>query len=187
MGNITSIDNVKKYLEKTDTEDDALLGLIVAGVSQRVIHAISQGVTLQSFTEVIEVAVDTDAIVLDHFPILQVNGITEGDTVLTSADWLTDAPACIYRMTDGYRVPWAKGRVLVTYQTGFDEAAIPLDLVWDVTAQCAFEYKQTHSGGDRLGKSGSDPGGGDSTGYTKHDWLPVMLATIERYIPEEVL
>jgi hypothetical protein len=177
---LASLDSLKRYLNKDDSQEDGILQLVLEGVSNRIEDWIGQPVEVVEYTDEAHISGDYAELTLYHGPIVEVTAVSENGTALATADWREDQAAhTLTRLSDDSRPKRWQGEVLVTYKAGFE--IVPKALELATVTQAAFEYQQTKSGDGRLGLVSHSPESGDGVGYAPHEFLGSVTEAMNRY------
>ncbi len=179
---LTSTAQVKAYLSLGEGGDDALLDMIVDGISARMESYCGRTFPSTNRVEFQTPNGSSADLVLDHGPINEIKSATQSgtSTAIASGD-LRFLDRTLTLLSSSAPIRWAGGiEVTIDYWAGFKDA-IPADLVLAATSQCAFEFQQSSPGQDRLGVVSTTPQEGESDSFAVHDWLPGVRATLDSY------
>lgn len=181
MAALVDVQTVKTFLGKVENGEDSLIATLIDGVSVAIESELGETVTGG--------AAVVDRMRGNGFPtvttlqrIRSITSIVEDGTTLAASDYEIESPRTLTRLFDGQTANWSDGDVVVTYSPGF--STVPADIRLAATMQTAFEYRQTKSGGDRLGLTSNSPGNdGETVSYTAHNLLPEVVRIIANRKP----
>lgn len=180
MSRLCSIDSVKEIVGETTTERDALLALLVEGVSSRMEKWMGRTIAETTYSSEVHHSVGYESIVLRHGPALSITTVVEGDTTLVAADYRVEGAQSLVRLYSGITSCWATGDVLVTYKAGYKDT--PDDLALACAMQAGVEYLDTQASGEfRLGRTGKSPREGESETFAGDGWLPRTIDAMRQY------
>jgi hypothetical protein len=183
---LTNLARVKEWLGIANSDNDAILSTLIAGVSKRCQMAMDRTILATAIAaELHEGDGADDLLQLRQFPIVSppapvVRQLTvAGPVVVDAASYrLLPERGWILRATNGSRTPWPSGRanLEVDYTAGY--AAVPEDLAQAATMQVAYLWRQTKAGGNRLGERGTILELGGTAAYLTGEWAPGVLEAL---------
>ena len=178
---LTDSQSVKTWLKKDNNADDALIEMIIDGVSSRMELYMGKQFAEQDVTSEPVESPGFAAIVVDNSPIIRVTSVTENQTLLQTTDYRIEGEGMLVRLTGGATGCWASGTVYVSYEAGYEE--VPPDINLACVMQVAREYKFSVPGGGLLGIKSVSPtqATGESTSYEMKPWLPHVEAAMRPY------
>ena len=171
-GDLTSLANVKQWLNINNTNDDALLTRLVTAASQYIQTWLNRQIASQSYTDIKDGNGKTK-IFFNQYPVTAVtNLVIDTVTIPPSPDGIQPGYTFDARMLYliGYATCIAQQNVSVTYTAGY--ATTPPEIEQACIELCAFRYRER----DRIGQS-SVSAAGETTAYTITD-MPKSVATI---------
>jgi uncharacterized phiE125 gp8 family phage protein len=173
---LTTLANVKAWLNLTVDISDALLVRLIAGISAWVQSYLSRQVLSQSYAEVRD-GHDTQVLYFREYPVTAVSGVTvDGVAIPPAPDTVTP----VYRFTlgrlilQGYRFTRGWGNVTLDYTAGYDAA--PPDLEQAVIELVAFRFKERGHIGDQ-----SVAFQGQTTSFTVAELPPSVKAVLDKW------
>jgi hypothetical protein len=176
---IASIEVLKRYLDKDDSGEDALLENVLQGVADRMEREMDQPIFLQQVTDEVHQGAGYPTILINYGPVTEVNSLTLNGDTLTAADYeVRDGRSLVRVDANGSEFRWY-GQIRISYKAGY--ATVPTSLQAAAIQQAAFEYRDTKSGGDRMGKASNSPEAGDSVSYTPMGWLPAVMDAMNHF------
>jgi hypothetical protein len=167
------------------TTHDALLLQLLYGISTAMESTMKRRLVATTYVgEVHEVHAGgfISNIVLHQNPVSAVSAVTEnGVVVVSGVGFRLLDDRMLQRITGSpvSRIWWAEGFVAASYTAGY--ALMPEDLALAATAETAQAFKQSASGGDRLGKSGDVFGGQTDAQFLSWTFLPVTRRVLAAY------
>ena len=181
MGTIIEAADLKAYLGKDTGASDALIDLLVEGVSARIETFIGHPIGETQHTGERFTGNGEDAyVVLRNGPIISVDSVTLNGIALLSTEYRFDDRLLIRTSTSGVDVAWGSGQYVVGYWAGYSD--IPADLRLACMTQCAYEYKKSGGRGDRLGLTSRAPAvDGEAQSFLTDAWEPSVLQTIRSH------
>ena len=191
---LTSLDNLKRYLEISSSSNDALLESLIEAVSKQFAVYTGRNLTLRSYSPLAESDdYDPDNAVLDgsghaelllpQYPVDQVTGVTLNGAALSPAQpggasgWWLDHRAGLVVLKDGL-FSRGGGNVLVAYRAGF--SPVPADLAQAALEQAAMRFQESSAGHGRLGVAARTLADG-SLSYSQKALLPQVREVLDRY------
>ena len=182
MGDLTNVDSVKVWLDKTNEVHDGLLQMLIEGISARMELYMGRVISTDEYSQSVE-SPGYSAIVLDHGPITRVISVVDGvdSGALTAADYRIEVPRSLVRLSSGIQVPWATGTVAVSYEAGFE--SVPADIDLACVMQVAHEFRMTKAGNDTLGVSrvAANQDVGESYTYEMKPWIQQVEQTMKAH------
>lgn len=182
---LVTLDDARAFVGKksSETEDDAILEILIDGVSERFNAAVGRRLLEQTEATAYLDGNGRQTLLLPRYPNVSLAGLTEGGVALVEGEdqdyRLYPDTGILVRLGAGR---WAHGRkniVLSSYKAGWAQAALPKDLKLAALVQIAADYQdyRTHSWGE-LSRSFSD---GSVTRREEGEFLSVVKATLEKY------
>lgn len=179
MADLTTLDNVKQYLQITTTNDDTFLTALVSNVSQFIETYLNRIIASASYTDFYNgVGYYTQTLALRNTPVTAVQLLTiDGVTITASAGF--GKPGYNFDDSFIYLTGYSFGRgvrnIQVTYTAGY--ASTPLDIVQAANQLVAWRYKEIQ----RIGQQSKTLNNETTTYQT--DAMPNDVKTIlDRYI-----
>ncbi|KKL51362.1 hypothetical protein LCGC14_2296270 [marine sediment metagenome] len=180
MGDLTHIDSVKSYLNKDNDTHDALLSMLIAGVSARMEMFMGRIFEEMEHTENIE-SPGYPALVVDNGPIIRVISVVEGATTLASDDYRIEGRSLV-RLSGGVMTTWGQGvTVVVKYEAGYED--VPADIDLACVMQVTREFGMSTAGSGVLGvlRVAANQDTGESYTYEMRSWLREVEQTMKAY------
>lgn len=172
MSDLLILTDVKKVLE-FDKASEPLIKLLIKVVSDGAEKYCNRKLIKATYAEKHD-GDNTDDILVKNPPIVSVASITEDD-ITVSSDWYVfyEEEGCIKRKDSG---AWAKGiqNIVVNYDGGYLQTALPNDLKWACLQWLLFLWKQKDN--ERIGVSSW--GFGDQTTTFIIDEMPPSVKNI---------
>lgn len=191
---LTGLEQVKAYLDKTSTGDDALLeGLIEAVSAQfnaftgRKLRARAYGYDPASEDYSPDNAVLDGSghaeLLLPQYPVggltsLEIDGVGHAVNVVN-----IDHQAGVIRLSSGLFTR-GSANVKLAYTAGFD--VIPADLAQAAVEQTVVRYQQSYAGQGRLGLAARTVADG-TVSFRDGELLPQVRSVLQRYINRSLL
>lgn len=186
---LAGLDQVKAYLDKTSTDDDALLSGLIEAVSAQ--FNTYTGRKLRARAYGFDPVVDDyspDWAILDgsghaelllpQYPAVSVSAL-EIDGVAHDVSCLNiDHHAGVIRLKNGM-FPRGSANVKLAYMAGFE--VIPADLSQAAVEQTVVRYQQSYAGQGRLGISSRTVADG-TVSFHDGELLPQVRAVLSRYV-----
>jgi hypothetical protein len=176
--NLCSLADLKSWLSITGSGSDARLGFLINGVSRAMERWMDRQVPQHNVSAELHNGDGwSTQLVLRENPIISITEIREDSTALTVT---TDYKLVGYIL---HRIGavWALGvgNIEADYVAGF--ATVPESLQLGCVQQCAYEYRQSAPGGNRVGKltSSLDTAAADS--YVVTEWVRGTLTAMRGY------
>jgi hypothetical protein len=146
---LTTLANVKSFLGKDDTTDDAFLSAMILSVSAYIESATNR--KFDGTKEIIEIhdGQGYGNLVLRHYPVLEVTSVEYNNSMQSTPNWVV-IPAVNYVVNTVVGTilgmfPAFHQNVRVTYKAGFTQ--VPFDLSLLATQLVAKEFEQRHAQG----------------------------------------
>jgi hypothetical protein len=182
---LVALANARAMIGKqaTENEDDALIEIIIDGVSADFNSYVGRRILEQTETTAYFDGSGREILLLPRRPVTSIASVTENDALLVEGEEqdyrLYSDEGMLVRLSG----KWAKGRkniVLGSYKAGYAIANLPKDLKLAALKQIAFEYQEqrTKSWGE-VSRSMSD-GSVSKREVTK--FLPDVKETLDRYL-----
>lgn len=180
---LTTLAEVKAYLNVTGTTADVLLQSLITAVSQAMMNYCNRTFQLQSYTETRDATGNTQWVML-NYPIVSVTSVSvNGNTIPPSTGFNGGGyggRSGYYNgvwsvMIDGYCVPRGRRNVMIAYTAGY--ATIPADLDQACIETVALKYKQK----DRIGISGSEGIDGQHITYKDLAMSSSVILVLNQY------
>jgi uncharacterized phiE125 gp8 family phage protein len=150
-GDLTTVANVKDYLDLAVTTKDALLGRLVSAASAWIKSWTNRDFTSGSYSQVLD-GNDAAGIMLDQYPVTAVSSLTIDGVAVPSTSYTVDG--ALLRLTDGTVFRKDVGNVLITYTAGFvtipadvEQACIEL-VAWRFTERSRIQQVSKSMGGE---------------------------------------
>ncbi len=188
---LAKLDDLKRWLNISDTNDDALLTQLLEGVSGRFAQACNRTLERAELTEYHDGG--AGVVHLLAYPIESITSIKETlDGDFDSAEVLTEHTDYEQDTNSGlvYRLygNWLDGirTVQVIYTGGYlppdqipsgNQVVVPKDIQFAVLEQCRFLWQRK----DELGLRSVGIGGGSWSLVVDKAWLPSVVDVIKRY------
>jgi hypothetical protein len=176
MADLTTLANLKGWLNLTATGDDALLARLVTAASGFVENWLGRAIGLTSYVETRDGTGGT-TLAFAVTPVMAVSALAiDGNPVLPSADGI--APGYVFSSSrlaligGGFRRGLAN--VLVSYQAGY--ADVPPEVEQAVIAIAALRYRER----ERIGLV-SKGLAGETTSFAQKDMPADALTALQRY------
>jgi len=141
---LTTVANLKQWLNISTTTDDALLARLVTACSTAIQNYLNRQFASASYTDNID-GEATNAIILGNYPVTAVASLTIDGIAIPSSTG-TGVPGFVWDMYGVQLVPGlyqftrGNGNITVSYTAGY--AAIPLDLEQACIEFAALRYKE---------------------------------------------
>ncbi len=182
---LTTQQRVKDFRGITGAANDAIINLLIQGVSTRMQSHMKRSIIAQlNVAEVHDADGTSDAIVLHEYPVIVPPAavVRQDGTVVDASTYIVDAIAGeIVNAEGGASTPWEAGRRFydVDYTSGFN--TVPEDLALWCTKQVVHEFLQTREGENRLSLRGANVEPGGTGEYMIGQWVPGMLEAMAPY------
>jgi len=168
--------------ETADTADDALIEILIDGVSARFNSYVGRRILEQTETTAYLDGNGRETILLPRYPNVTITSLMEDDVALTEGE---DEDYRLYA-DEGLLVKlgatWTKGRkniVLTSYKAGYALALLPKDLKWAALLQVAADFKEWKA--RSFGEISRSMGDGSVTKREAGEFLTEVKATLDRY------
>lgn len=192
---LTTLADLKQYLELSTAENDDLLERLIEAVSARFNRHTGRNLAARDYSpDPEDAAHDPDnavlggsgraELILPQYPVISLTSLAvDGRAVPSSAGpgqpgWVLDRAAGVLAWRGGV-FPAGVGNVEVAYRAGY--AAIPPDLAQAALEQAAMAFADSTAGGGRLGQSGRSLADG-SVSYSAGGLLPQVKDVLGRYL-----
>jgi len=182
VADLTTVANLRSWLNITGTADDALLTRLVAAASVYVQTYISRQLLTAAYTETLD-GNGGDRQILRQYPLTAVSAVTiSGQVIPVSTAWNISG----FQFDDigvtllGYTFSRARRNVTITYTAGY--TAPPLDVEQAVLDMCSLRYRER----DRIGYVSKSLAGETVTFMVKDmsDSVRTILNNYRRVFPE---
>ncbi|MBP2638375.1 MAG: hypothetical protein H6Q72_4282 [Firmicutes bacterium] len=178
----TTLDNVKQYLNLSNTTSDAFLSRLISAASAFVVTWVKRDLLSASYTEQRN-GNGSCRMMLKNTPVTAVSSLTvNGHSIPASTQpgispgyWFDDKMLYV----KGYSFPNGFGNVTIDYTAGY--TTVPLELEQVVIELVANKYKRR----DRIGEDSKDLGG-QTVSYSKRDLSQDhmdLLSIYKRVVP----
>jgi len=178
----TTLDNVKQYLNLSNTTSDAFLSRLISAASAFVVTWVKRDLLSASYTEQRN-GNGSCRIMLKNSPVtavssLAINGLNISASTqpgISPGYWFDDKMLYVH----GYSFPLGFGNVSIEYTAGY--TTVPLELEQVVIEIVANKFKRR----DRIGEDSKDFGG-QTVSFSKRDLSPDhtdILAGYKRVVP----
>ena len=178
MPDLTSIENVKDYLQITDTASDASLSRLISAFSQWFLTQVNRGALLQSTYTEQRNGQGGDSLTTIYWPIQAITSVTvDGISIPLSPGpnqpgYLNDSFS-IWLI--GYHFKRGRGNVQVVYEAGYP--TVPLDIEQAVIDQVAFTFRRQPN----LGSVSQSMNGITTVTFSQKDLAPGVKAVVDFY------
>lgn len=166
-----------------EVEDDAVLELLIDGVSARFNAYIGRGLLEQTETTAYLDGNGRDTLLLPRYPLVTIEAVTENGAVLTEGEdqdyRLYSDRGALVRLGGGR---WARGRkniVLSSYKAGWPLAGIPKDLKYAALVQIAADYQDYRT--RSWGETSRSHGDGSYSRQEVGEFLAQVKAALDKY------
>ncbi len=178
MAALTTLDNLKRWLNITNMSDDDVLGRMIDAVSLFVENYLNRPILEQSFSEWRD-GNGKSEIVLGNQPLVSVQSVTIDGRVITPADpsnyWDTGwSVRDIYLVYQNGCFSRGRNNVLINYTAGY--ASVPADLEQVVIDTIGLRYKER----DRIGFR-SKTLAGETVTFMISDFSPFAQSILRQY------
>ncbi|KVN94981.1 hypothetical protein WJ69_07195 [Burkholderia ubonensis] len=184
---LTTLDNVKRWLKITTTSDDALLSSLITAASQYMETYCDREFVPQQFTEIRD-GKGTTGMSFAHYPVTAISKVMIGSLVIPPAPQPGDPgyPGVGYVFSatriklQGYYFWAGVANVELIYTAGY--VAMPADLVQCCNELVGLRYRQR----DHVGLMGATSVDGQHIGYDNAALSPaqaVILGQYKRVVP----
>lgn len=187
---LTTLANVKQWVNLTATTDDALLTRLISGVSLNIQAWLNRNIPEQSYTEIRSGLGGGEGkyrMILANYPVIAVSSLMIDDqSIPASSDngvmqpgygfadheiWLAPVSSSVDALySDGYQFTRGTRNVQITYTAGYP--VVPLDIEQACIELVAFRYRER----DRIGLK-SKGLAGETTAFNTAD-LPDSVKTL---------
>lgn len=177
MADLTTLANVKAWLNVKTSTDDTLLDRLISACSTFVQSWLNRQILTATSTEVRHGEGGT-RLLLANYPVTAVQSLTiNGRTIPPAAD--STSPGYLFDDMEialvGYEFCRGNFNVQVEYTAGF--ATVPLDIEQAVIETIGLRYKEK----DRIGQNSISQGGQITTSFMIKDLTPATLTTLTQY------
>ena len=191
---LASLEQVKAYLDKTSTDDDALLEGLIEAVSAQFNTFTGRKLRARAYGH--DPAGDDyspDNTILDgsghaelllpQYPIVSLSGLEIGGAAHPTETVHIDRQAGVIRLASGV---FSRGlaNVKLAYTAGFE--VIPADLAQAAVEQSVVRFQQSFAGQGRLGLAARTVADG-TVSFRDGELLPQVRAVLERYVNRSLL
>jgi uncharacterized phiE125 gp8 family phage protein len=150
---LTSLANVKQWLEITTSTNDALLTRIIDSCSSYIESWLNRKILQASYTENYNGS-GSSALTLTNYPIISLQSVSIGgvaQAIVSQSDFTTSGVKFSGRRLIGQNIKFSKGagNIIISYTAGY--AAVPSDIEQACIELVALRYKNGR--GERLGVS----------------------------------
>ena len=191
---LTSLSALKRYLEISSVENDALLESLIEAVSKQFAVYTGRNLTLKTYSPLAaDENYDPDNAVLDgsghaelllpQYPVAEVTSLVLNGAALLPAvpggtsGWWLDCSAGLVALKNGLFTR-GRGNVLAAYSAGF--SPVPADLAQAALEQAAMRFQESAAGHGRLGVAARTLADG-SVSYSQKALLPQVREVLDRY------
>ena len=191
---LTSLSDLKRYLEISSSDKDALLESLIEAVSKQFAVYTGRNLTLKTYSPLPDDSnYAPDNAVLDgsghaelllpQYPVAEVTSLTLDGAAISQAEpggtsgFRLDSRAGLVVRVDGLFTR-GRGNVLVAYRAGF--SPMPADLAQAALEQAAVRFQESAAGHGRLGVSARTLADG-SLSYSQKALLPQVREVLDRY------
>lgn len=191
MADLTTLDNVKSYMQITDTSADTVLSRLISSFSQWFLTQVNRGALLQSSYNERRNGQGGDSLTTIYWPIISIQSVVvDGMTIPASAPQTNAPPSPGYVfdsftiwLTGGgfnglpgpYRFNRGRGNVQLVYEAGYPTT--PLDIEQAVIDQVAF----THRRAPNLGSVTQSMNGVLTNSFSQAELAPGVKSVVEFY------
>ncbi len=185
---LTSLPRVKSYAAISDDASDAVLAILIAAVSARILTRLRRqalGLTAVKAEKHDHGGV-TDRLQLREYPVetsrpidVRIDGVA-----LPRADFALEDPAAgflIYHPGGLHPREWPEGRQHIAADYTYGYADVPEDIREAATTQVVWQFNRTGHRGGRLGSRSAESGEGATATYMVDPWAPEVLSALEPY------
>jgi hypothetical protein len=190
MADLTTLENVKSYMQITDTSQDIVLARLISAFSQWFLTQVNRGALISSTYTEQRNGQGGDSLTTIYWPIQSITSLTvDGITIPASVNgspgyvfdsftiWLTTG----YSLTSGFsscfdaRFRRGRGNVQILYVAGYTN--VPLDIEQAVIDQVAFTLRRQPN----LGTTSQSMNGITTVSFSQKDLAPGVQAVVEFY------
>ncbi|MGH6645109.1 MAG: phage head-tail connector protein [Bradyrhizobium sp.] len=144
---LTVLATVKAELGITNRADDEKLTGYIRQASDVVAKYCNRVFALETVTETFRLAHRRDELILSRFPVASVASVVENEATLAAADYEVECDTgALLRLWFDAPTCWPRGKIVITYATGFD---LPAGLPQGVERAAILLVKQYATSGDR--------------------------------------
>ncbi len=183
MPDLTTLSNVKDYMQITDTSSDTVLTRLISAFSQWFLSKVNRGSLLQtSYTEQRN-GQGGDSITTIYWPIQSITSVTVDGNAIPASDgiipgYVNDSFTIWLK---GYRFCRGRGNVQIVYSAGYP--TVPLDIEQAVIDQVAFTLRRQPN----LGSTSQSMNGITTVAFSQAELAPGVKAVIDSYKDQAVV
>ncbi len=191
MADLTTLQNVKDYMQITDTSSDTVLSRLISAFSQWFLTQVNRGALISSTYNETRNGQGGDSITTIYWPIQAVTSVTVDGIAIPASAPQTNAPPTpgyvfdsftIWMAAGGfnglpgqYRFTRGRGNVQLVYEAGYP--TVPLDVEQAVIDQVAFTLRRATN----LGSVSQSMNGVLTTSFSQKDLAPGVQPVIDFY------
>jgi len=174
---LTTLENVKSYMQITDTSSDVVLSRLISAFSEWFLNQVNRGALITSTYTEQRNGQGGDSITPIYWPIQSITSVTVDNVAVPASTqgtpgyvndsftiWLT-----------GYRFRRGRGNVQLVYEAGYP--TVPLDIEQAVIDQVALTLRRQPN----LGTTTQNMNGITTVSFTQKDLAPGVQNVINSY------
>jgi hypothetical protein len=183
MADLTTLENVKAYMQIDETTSDTVLARLITAFSQWFLSQINRGSLLQDIYTEQRNGQGGDSITMIHYPVQSVTSLTIDGQVIPASDGMTSGYIfdAFTIWTRGYTFRRGRGNVKIVYEAGY--ATCPADIEQAVIDQVVFALRREPS----LGTVTQSQGGLLTASFSQKDLAPGVAAVVKQYTNHAVV
>jgi hypothetical protein len=189
MADLTTLENVKDYMQITDTSSDIVLARLISAFSQHFLSQVNRGALLSATYQESRNGTGGDLMNVLYYPLTAVNSLTvNGINVPASPDgvqagfvfdqftiWIVGSVPGFVPVGGVRRFTRGRQNVQINYIAGY--AATPLDVEQAVIDQVTFTLRRSTN----LGTTAQTMQGALTTSFSQKDLAPGVQLVINAY------
>jgi len=177
MSDLTTLANVKSWLNVQTTTDDVLFARLISAISAYVQSWLNRNLLSASYTDKMNGNDNAAVILFNNYPVTAVTSLTiSGTAIPFSPDGIQSGyvfdSKCIFLI--GYRSVKGLQNVVVNYTAG--HTTVPLELEQAVIDTIALRYRER----TRIGEN-SKSIGGETVSFSTKDFSPAVQTILNNY------
>ncbi len=182
MADLTTLENVKSYMQITDTSQDTVLARLISAFSQWFLTQVNRGALISSTYTETRNGQGGDSLTTIYWPIQSITSLTvDGVTIPPQANpgqngWTPGYTNDSFTVwLTGYRFTKRRGNVQIVYVAGYE--SVPLDIEQAVIDQVVFTLRRQPN----LGTTSQSMNGITTVSFSQKDLAPGVQAVVEFY------
>jgi len=177
MPDLTTLENVKNYMQISDTSSDVVLSRLISAFSAWFTNQVNRGSILQDTYTEQRNGQGGDSLTTIYFPIQSITSLTVDGNIIpaqSGVGWGYSFDNFSVWLT-GYRFCKGRGNVQIVYEAGYP--TVPLDIEQAVIDQVVFTLRRAPN----LGSVSQSMNGITTVSFNQKDLAPGVAPVIAHY------